>query len=152
MTETGLGLLAVLINVIIISLIIATPILILIGLMHIYDRYKKGKNKEQKEAQRIIIKNNEAIVKTTSSIKILDEQFRELDYKVLKLKEQKLELEKDLGLVESVEPEDEIIDAIDYKNKTIKELQDLAREMKIKGFSRMKKEKLINILETRTIV
>lgn len=149
MTETGLGLLAVLINVIIISLIIATPILILIGLMHIYDRYKKVKNKEQKEAQRIIIKNNEAIVKTTSSIKILDEQFRELDYKVLKLKEQKIELEKDLGLVESVEPEDEIKDTIDYKNKTIKELQDLAREIKIKGFSRMKKEKLVEILEAR---
>ena len=150
MTEITLGLLDLLLRVIIISLIVASPILIMIGLMHIYDRYKKIKETETKEAERIIIKNNESIVKTTNSIKVLDEQFKELEYSVLKLKEQKRELEIELGHIE--EPEEEIEEeTINYHAMTVNELHDIARELKIRGFSRMKKDKLVEVLESRTI-
>lgn len=150
MTEITLGLLDLLLRVVTISLVIASPILIMIGLMYVYDRYKKVKETETKEAERIIIKNNEAIVKTTTSIKVLEEQFKNLEYSVLKLKEQKRELEIELGHIE--EPEEEIEEEkIDYLAMTVNELHDIARELKIRGFSRMKKDKLVEVLESRTI-
>lgn len=150
MTEITLGLLDLLLRVVTISLVIASPILIMIGLMYVYDRYKKVKETETKEAERIIIKNNEAIVKTTTSIKVLEDQFKNLEYSVLKLKEQKRELEIELGHIE--EPEEEIEEEkINYLAMTVNELHDIARELKIRGFSRMKKDKLVEVLESRTI-
>lgn len=151
MTEITLGLLDLLLRVVTISLVIASPILIMIGLMYVYDRYKKVKETETKEAERIIIKNNEAIVKTTTSIKVLEDQFKNLEYSVLKLKEEKRALEVELG---QATEEEEIVpdeDKIDYSKMTIKELHDIAREWKVKGFSRMKKDKLVEILDSWTI-
>lgn len=151
MTDITLGLLDLLLRVVTISLVIASPILIMIGLMYVYDRYKKVKETETKEAERIIIKNNEAIVKTTTSIKVLEDQFKNLEYSVLKLKEEKRALEVELG---QATEEEEIVpdeDKIDYSKMTIKELHDIAREWKVKGFSRMKKDKLVEILDSWTI-
>lgn len=151
MSEGLFNLIDILLKIIVISLSVASPILILIGLMHIYDKYKKIKETETKEAERIIIKNNEAIVKTTTSIKVLDEQFQKLEYSVLKLKEEKRALEVELG---QATEEEEIVpdeDKIDYSKMTIKELHDIAREWKVKGFSRMKKDKLVEILDSWTI-
>lgn len=147
MQESTLKLLGLLSNVIIISLIFAAPIILLIILMYFYDRYKKFKDKEQREAERIIIKNNEGIRATASNIKTLDEQFKKLDYDVLKLREEKRQLEIELGHTSEDEPE-VINEGTNYDEMTIKELHDIARELKIKGFSRMKKDKLVDILET----
>lgn len=136
-------------TVLLISLIFSTPFIVLILLMEFYDKYKKRKNKENKEAERIIIKNNEQINKDAISLQIITETYKKLEYSVLKLREEKRALLKELEIddpdVEELteEPEEE---KIDYSKMTINELHDIARKLNIKGFSRMKKEKLVSIV------
>lgn len=38
-------------------------------------------------------------------------------------------------------------EAVDYNNLTVKELQDIAKEREIKGYSTLNKEELIAVLE-----
>lgn len=139
----------VLLKVLIISLTISTPFIVLILLMEFYDRYKKRKNKENREAERIIIKNNEQISKDAISLQVITELHKKLEYSVLKLREEKRALVKELD-IEDEDTEELIEEAeeekIDYSKMTINELHDIARELNIKGFSRMKKEKLVTII------
>ncbi len=157
MSEITRNVLDILFRVIFISGWIAAPIIMLIMIMYLYEKYKKWKDTERKEAERIIVKMNEDIVKTSAAINNLKPVETELKLSISALESKLKELKAqthELQPVEVVIPEEtttsmnEIIaeEKHDSKELTIKDLHALARERKIKGFSRMKKEVLIKIL------
>lgn len=143
LSEQTLAVIDGLIRVLFYTLYVAGPIMILIILMYQYEKYKKWKDKEAREAERIIVKRNEEVVETNKAITALEAKKAELKLAVeayeVKLSEQRAEL--------GDEPitDDEMIKQVDNK-LTIKELHALAKERGIKGFSRMKKEDLITAL------
>jgi hypothetical protein len=130
------------------SLWFAIPIVMLILLMYGYEKYKKWKDAEKKEAERIIVKMNEDVIKTTETINVLKPIETELRATIATLQEKVKELKQEAGETEEIqqsEPSD-APEEIKTKKPSIKELHKLAKERKIKGFSRMKQDELIKIL------
>ncbi len=148
MSEATKNALDIVYRVLFVSLWFAVPVVILIVLMYGYERYKKWKDAEKKEAERIIVKMNEDVIKTTETINVLKPIETELRANISKLEDKLKELKKEAGEPEPAAiPQDvEETPKEPVKQPTIKELHQLAKERKIKGFSRMKKEDLIKIL------
>lgn len=130
------------------SLWIAIPIVMLILLMYLYEKYKKWKDSDRKEAERIIVKMNEDVIKTQETINVLRPIETELKATIATLEEKVKSLKKETGEPEAAEiPADKESSVVQANTKpSIKELHALARERKIKGFSRMKQDDLIKIL------
>lgn len=159
MSEITRNALDILFRVILISGWIAAPIIILILLMYAYEKYKKWKETERKEAERIIVKMNEDIVKTSAAINNLKPVETELKLSISALEAKLKELKtqaitvSDTGST-TIPGETAIEEASEVEtpkatakqSPTLKELHALARSRKIKGFSRMKKERLIALL------
>jgi hypothetical protein len=148
MTEITRNALDILLRIVFISGWFAAPIVVLILLMYGYERYKKWKDAEKKEAERIIVRMNEDIVKTGQTVNVL--QSREIELKLAcdALEARLKELKRESGEESTEDPSDDAKDPsakVDSKT-TIKELHALAKQRKVKGFSRMKKEDLIKIL------
>ncbi len=147
------------INIILLSLAISIPIIVLILLMEFFDKYKKRKDAIKLEAQRIIVKMAEDVDQKTNTIKALDEREKELkasiydkEQEVKKLNE-KLAID-DLPLEDEDDhelPDEDVEEKMNYWQLTVNELQDIARELKIVGFSKMKKEKLIDIISNYSV-
>lgn len=123
---------------------VAGPLMILILLMYQYEKYKKWKDKETKEAERIIVKMNEEIKDTAVSVNVLTNRESELKLSVASLEARQKELKAEAG--EDVTENDSDDSPVHTEGLTIKELHALARQRKIRGFSRMKKEDLMKIL------
>jgi septal ring factor EnvC (AmiA/AmiB activator) len=132
----------ILINVILYSLAVAAPLIMLIIVMYQYEKYSKWRAKEQKEADRIIVKMNEDIVNTSKTINHLKDQEAALEKKIKEYEERKVLLQDEIGVVEKATPEES--KPLDQMN--IKELHAVARERGIKGFSRMSKDELLKAL------
>lgn len=126
----------------------AIPIVVLILLMYGYEKYKKWKDVEKKEAERIIVKMNEEVIKSQETINVLKPIETELRASIATLEEKVKALKKEAGEPEPVASpaEDKTTPAVTNKKPSIKELHALAKERKIKGFSRMKQDELIKIL------
>lgn len=148
MSDTTRQVLDIAYRVLFYTLWIAIPIIVLIILMYAYEKYKKWKDADRKEAERIIVKMNEDIVKSGTTINVLQSRETELKLAVDALEARLKELKKESGENSSEEASDDAknrVTMVDNKT-TIKDLHALAKERKIKGFSRMKKEDLIKIL------
>lgn len=150
MTETTRAALDLLIRITFYTGYVAVPIIMLILVMYQYEKYKKWKDKETKDAERIIVKMNDDIVKTGVTVNILTAKETELKLSVQAYEARLKELKEQSG---------ETIPAIEDEKKpdasdalTIKQLQALGRERKIKGFSRMSKDELIKKLGGSTTV
>lgn len=148
MSDAARNALDIVYQVLFISLAVAIPIVVLILLMYAYEKYKKWKDAEKKEAERIIVKMNEDVIKTTETINVLKPIETELRATISKLEEKLKDLKKEAGEEEpGLQSSDVINESSEpIKEPNIKELHALAKERKIKGFSRMKKEDLIKIL------
>lgn len=137
----------VLLQVLIWSLSFATPIIVIIIMLYQYDKYKKHRDKEKVEAERIIVKMNKDIIETTKSINLLKPQETELKLAIESMRAEHDQLQKELAEIKGVEDIDlEHEEAIDVTNLSVKELHGLAKERKIRGYSRMPKAKLIELL------
>lgn len=144
MSETARVALDLLIRIIIYSGYVAAPIIILILVMYQYEKYKKWKDKETRDAERIIVKMNDDIVKTGSTINLLTSRETELKLSCESYETRIKELKVQAGEQPTAESE-EVKPAIS-EVLNIKQLQALARERHIKGFSRMSKDDLIKKL------
>lgn len=138
------GFINVTLQVLLASLWVAIPITILLILMYVYRKYKKWSDKETREADKILVKKNLDIVKTSDSINLLTARETELKLSVEKYLQMEQDLKKDLGIKEE-EPAEAAAPVVDQK-MNIKQLQALAKERGIKGCTRMSKEKLIEVL------
>lgn len=148
MSDTTRQVLDIAYRVLFYTLWIAIPIIVLIILMYAYEKYKKWKDADRKEAERIIVKMNEDIVKSGTTINVLQSRETELKLAVDALEARLKELKKEAGEDDLVEQFEKFVkdQTLPNKQPTIKDLHALAKERKIKGFSRMKKEDLIKIL------
>lgn len=138
-------LLNILIQVILWSLIISAPAIILTIEMYAYERYKKYKDKTEKELERIIVGKTNNKEDLESTIKELEEEKRrlDLDVELLEIRKNALNPEEP----EEVEVIEEPEEKKDLNKMNMKQLQELAREHKLKWYSRMKKTELIKSLE-----
>jgi len=145
LNETTVNIINLTIQVLLVSLWVAIPVTMLLVLMYAYKHYKKWENKEVKEAERIIVKKNNDINKASGTVTLLSAKIDELqkDVEALTAKKQALQLE----VGDNPDTEDTAEPEIDLEALSIKELQAIAKEQGVKGFSRMKKAKLINILK-----
>lgn len=136
-------------QVLLISTWIAIPITMMLALMYLYKKFKKWETKEIKEAERIIVKRNIEINKTSETINLLADKEQELKKEVERLEALRISIASEVG--EVVETEDSVQQKIDYNELNIKELQAIAKEKGVRGFSRMKKTKLIDILNRSSL-
>jgi hypothetical protein len=137
-------------RIIIFTGFVAGPIMVLILVMYQYEKYKKWKDKDKKDAERIIVKMNEDIVKTGVSVNVLTAKETELKLSVQAYEAKLNELKEKAREVITTDNDEKEPEKSEELN--IKQLQALARERKIKGFSRMKKEDLIKQLGNSAIV
>lgn len=133
-----------LMKVAIYSLYLAVPLILLILLMYQYEKYKKWKFKEDRAAERIIVKRNEDIVKANDTVNALRDLETELRLTISRLDDKKKQLEDELGIDHTTEQAEE--DKTALKNLTVKELQTYCKDHKIKGYSRKSKEQLLEML------
>jgi hypothetical protein len=131
-----------LLKIIIYSLYVASPLIILQLLMYGHEHYKKWKAKEQKEAERIIVKMNEQITKDAAACDTLLNQKTQLQLEVENLQKTKKDLQKDVGVDDQVEVEE----TQDLKELNIKQLQKLAKAQGVKRYSKLKKSDLLKAL------
>lgn len=131
-----------LLKVILYSMYLASPLIILILLMYGYERYKKWKAKEFREAERIIVKMNEDIRKDALVCDTLKNKKTELHIEVDALRKEREQLRIDLG-----KPEDVVIEEKqDITQLNIKDLKALAKQRAIPRYSKMNKTQLLEIL------
>jgi hypothetical protein len=105
-----------------------------------WNRYKKGRDKVKREAERKIVKLNEDIAKDTQSITVLKDEIEKLTI----LRDARANEIKEMG--NHAASIAEITSDDSPKTLTVKELRVLAKEHGIKGFSRMKKQRLLELL------
>lgn len=140
------NLLNVLLQVILWSLIISTPIILLTIEMYAYERYKKWKNSEEKEFDRIIVSRAKETLKHDEHIGWQKEEQKKLELELDLLSIRKKSLKAELGIskeTEVKEPKEEI----DLNNMKRVELLALCKERGHKMYSKLNKQQLIKKLK-----
>jgi hypothetical protein len=139
------NLINLLLKVILISLIISAPAILLTLEMYGYEKYKKWKNTEEKEHEKIILGRAKDIVKKDEELERQDNQIKSLAIDIELLQKRKKGLADELDLpVDDTEEEPE---EIDIESMNIKQLHEVAKDKGIKMYSRMKKSALIKKLK-----
>jgi len=148
------NLINILLQVVLWSLIISAPAIILTLEMYAYERYKKWKDMSEKELERIIIGKTTNKESLENEIKELKEDKRRLalDVELLEIRLDALTPEEpeESEVIETPEdPEEQILEKekMDLNSLNIKQLHELARKHKLKWYSRMKKDELVNALD-----
>ena len=136
----------ILLQVILWSLIISSPGIIMILSMYAYKRYKKWETKEEREKERIKVGQAKQISKNDEEIRWQHEEMLRLSQNIDAMKRTEKDLRDKLGIHEDVEADDSNKE-INLSAMNIKQLKELAKQRGIKGYSKMKKAKLINILQ-----
>ena len=139
-------LLNVLLKVILVSLIISAPAIILTIEMYAYERYKKWKDTEIKEKEKIILGRANKIVKLDEELQRQHDDKLRLGLDVELLEKRKKILQVELGTEEEPEVE-EPEEVIDLSSMNIKQLKALAKERGISMYSKKNKKQLLELLE-----
>jgi hypothetical protein len=132
----------VLLLIVIYSLYVASPLIILQLMMYGHEHYKKWKAKEQKEAERIIVKMNEKIASDAAACDTLLNQKTQLKLEVESLEKTKKQLQHEVG----VEDKPDVEENQDLSELNIKQLQKLAKAQGVKRYSKLKKADLLKAL------
>jgi hypothetical protein len=133
------------------SLIISTPFIILTLEMYAYGKYKKWKNSDDQEHDKIIIKRANQIIAVDDELSRQADEKKKLDLELDLLNIRKKSLQDELGIsqepevdeLEIKEPENEI----DLSTMNIRELKALAKERGLTMYSKKNKAQLLKILE-----
>jgi predicted RNase H-like nuclease (RuvC/YqgF family) len=132
------------------SLIISSPAIILTIEMYLYERYKKWKDTEIKEKEKILLGKAKNIVKQDEELERQAYEKRKLEQAVDLLKERKKMLEDELGIEEEIslgDQEEKQEEKIDINSMNIKQLKALAKEKGLTRYSRKSKKQLLKMLK-----
>jgi predicted RNase H-like nuclease (RuvC/YqgF family) len=143
-------LLNILFQVLLWSLIISSPAIILTIEMYLYERYKKWKDTEIKEKEKILLGKAKNIVKQDEELERQAYEKRKLEQAVDLLKERKKMLEDELGIEEEIslgDQEEKQEEKIDINSMNIKQLKALAKEKGLTRYSRKSKKQLLKMLK-----
>ncbi|MDA3884886.1 MAG: Rho termination factor N-terminal domain-containing protein [Candidatus Delongbacteria bacterium] len=156
MNEAVYNLINTLLQVILVSLIISTPFIIVIILMYGYGRYKKWKDTEIKEKEKIILGRSKAIVKQDEELQRQADDKKRLDLDVELLQKRKKSLTEELGLsdeahedaqeVHGDDQEEQPEESPDIESMNIKQLKSLAKEIGLTRYSKKNKKQLVKML------
>lgn len=148
------SLLNVLLKVVIVSAIVAAPSLVLTLAMYLYERYKKWKNTEEKEKERIILGKAKYIVQQNEDLQRQHDEKKKLELELDLLNIRKKSIQDELNLSDEVIPEEdkEPEADIDLTKMNIKELKALAKERKIPMYSKLNKLQLLDKLKEVSII
>ncbi len=140
------NLLNILLQVVLWSLIISAPAIIFTIEMYAYERYKKWKDTEVKEKEKIIVGRANKIVSQDEELQRQHDDKLRLSLDVELLEKRKKSLQDELGISEEPEvPEPE--EKIDLNSMKRVELLALAKERGLKMYSKKNKQQLIEMLK-----
>lgn len=140
------GLLNVLLKVVLYSLIVSTPFIILTLEMYAYEKYKKWKDTEIKEKEKIIVGKAKETIKHDQHINWQKDEIKKLDLTIELLEIREKSKRDELGIPEDTEeekPEEEI----DYDSMKRVELLAICKEREFTMYSRKSKEQLVKLLK-----
>ena len=140
------NLLNVLLQVVLWSLIISAPAIILTIEMYAYERYKKWKDTEVKDKEKIILGRANKIVRQDEELQRQDKEKEKVNLELDLLMIRKKSLQDELGISEDDEvddPEEEI----DLSTMNIKQLKELAKARGLKMYSKKNKQQLLKLLK-----
>jgi len=135
----------ILLKVILVSLIISTPAIILTIEMYAYERYKKWKNTEAQEKEKIILGRAKQIAVADEELQRQHDDKLRLGLDIELLEKKKKALQDELGESEKKEVEDPE-EETDLAKLSIKELHALCKKREIKRYSKLKKSQVIELL------
>lgn len=144
-----------LMQVVLWSMIISSPFIILTLEMYGYEKYKKWKNAEEQEFERIIVGKANNIQKQDEELQRQAEEKKKLEFEIdlLKIKKKTLQEETD-----TLDPEEETKTSSELpsdeevitEDMSVNELKAIAKKKGIKGYSKKSKKQLLNILQMQT--
>lgn len=142
-------LLNVLLQVILWSLIISSPFIILTIEMYAYERYKKWKDTEAKEKEKIILGRANKIVAQDEELQRQNEEKKKLELEIDLLNIRKKSIQDEIGIPDDPEETEEDPEEVvtDLSQMTIRELKSLAKERGLKMYSKKNKEQLVKLLK-----
>ena len=140
------NLLNVLLQVMLWSLIISAPAIILTIEMYGYEKYKKWKDTEIKEKEKIIVGRANKIISQDDELQRQHDDKLRLSLDIELLEKRQKALREELGLSEEPEVE-ETEEKTNIKTMNIKQLKKLAKERGLKMYSKKNKQQLIKLLE-----
>lgn len=140
------NLLNVLLQVLLWSLIISAPAIILTIEMYGYEKYKKWKDTEIKEKEKIIVGRANKIISQDDELQRQHDDKLRLSLDIELLEKRQKALREELGLSEEPEVE-ETEEKTNIKTMNIKQLKKLAKERGLKMYSKKNKQQLIKLLE-----
>lgn len=149
MDENLYHLINLLLQVILWSLIISSPLIILTIEMYLYERYKKYKDTEAQEKEKIILGKANKIVQQDDELQRQNEERKKIEFEIELLKIKKKTLQDEVGIDEEQESSKEIADTVrtDLSEMNIKQLKALAKERGLKLYSKKNKKQLLKMLE-----
>jgi predicted RNase H-like nuclease (RuvC/YqgF family) len=122
--------------------------------MYLYEKYKKWKNAEEQEYEKIIVAKANQITRSDEQLTRQDESKKKLEFEIDMLKIKKKTLHEDLDdddanenqVEESDDQETQDDQQIDFLKMNIIELKDIAKNRGHKRYSKLSKASLIKLL------
>jgi predicted transcriptional regulator len=148
MSDETLKVLDLLIRVLLYATIYFIAFAALLSPLPLWNKYVKTRDKEKKEAERIIVKMNDKKEKNLKEISNQVDRINTLDQQI-EIREKKLaelKYELDEPIQEIPEDAEEETQEIDYENLKVIELREIGKKRGIKGATRMKKAQLVKLL------
>lgn len=139
-------LLNTLLIVILITLIISAGPILLTLEMYGYERYKKWKDREVKERDKILVGRAKQITKADEELQRQSEEKRRLDLDVELLQTKKKALQSELG-EDDIEEKENDPKEIDLDSMNIRDLKKLAKQRNMKMYSKKSKAQLLEMLK-----
>ena len=134
-----------LLQVVLWYLIISSPMVLLTIELYLYGRYKKWKNTEIQEKEKIIVGKANTIQKFDQDIQYQHEEKHRLNLDIELLMKRKKALQEELGLSEETEHPD--TEDIDLDKMNVKQLKALAKDRGLKMYSKKNKKQLLKMLQ-----
>lgn len=148
----------VLLKVILWSLIISAPAIILTVEMYAYEKYKKWKDTEIKEKEKIILGRAKKIVSQDEELQRQADERKRLELDVELLMKRKKALDVELGNdsptaeIDPTAEQKETTQTIDLESMNIKQLKSLAKKSGFKMYSKKNKSQLLKLLKEKLTV
>jgi len=143
------NLLNVLLQVILWYLIISSPAVLLTIELYAYGKYKKWKDTEVKEKEKIILGRANKIVAQDEELQRQADEKKKLDLEIDLLRIRKKSIQDELGISETrgESEEEKKDDGPDLSLMNIRQLKELAKERNLKMYSKKNKQQLIKMLK-----
>lgn len=139
------NLINLLLQVVLWYLIITAPMVLLTIELYLYGRYKKWKDSEIQEKEKIIVGKANTIQKFDADIQYQHEEKHRLNLDIELLMKRKKALQEELGISE--ESNHKVTEEINLDKMNVKQLKAVAKDRGLKMYSKKNKKQLLKMLQ-----